>query len=122
MIYYGYFLIEINSLTQTYISYFIALLLCIQHLKIYSLLLEKIIKLDPLDVDNLHFHQLLFYFKKKIITKKFSNPPSLIINIYNFSIFLLVYHIFHNKKTLLFLILLNVTIYLLFYFYQKKLY
>ena len=63
---YGYFLIDINSLNSLISPYFIALLLWYPAFEnLFSIIRKKIIKLDPLDADNLHFHQLLFYFFKR---------------------------------------------------------
>ena len=122
---YGYFLIETNSSNPLISPYFIALLLWYPAFEnLFSIIRKKIIKLDPLAADNLHFHQLLFHFfkkKKNNYIKKFSNPiSSLIINIYNFSIFFVGVSYFSHTKTLLFLILFNVIIYLFFYFLLKK--
>ena len=122
---YGYFLIETNSSNPLISPYFIALLLWYPAFEnLFSIIRKKIIKLDPLAADNLHFHQLLFHFfkkKKNNYIKKFSNPiSSLIINIYNFSIFFVGVSYFSHTKILLFLILFNVIIYLFFYFLLKK--
>ncbi len=122
---FGYFLIEINSLNPLISPYFIALLLWYPAFEnLFSIIRKKIIKLDPLYADNLHFHQLLFLFlkrKKNKFIKNFSNPiSSLIINTYNFLIFFISLSYFSYTKTLLFLILFNVTIYLFFYFLLKK--
>ena len=122
---YGYFLIDINSLNSLISPYFIALLLWYPAFEnLFSIIRKKIIKLDPLDADNLHFHQILFYFfkrKKNNFIKNFSNPiSSLIINLYNFSIFFIGLSYFSHTKSLIFLIIFNVTIYLFFYFLLKK--
>ena len=120
-IFFGIFMIQFSNDNPLISPIFIALLLWYPAFEnLFSIIRKKIIKLDPLDADNLHFHQLLFYFfkrKKNNYIKKFSNPiSSLIINIYNFSIFFIGLSYFSHTKTLLFLILLNVTIYLFFYF------
>ena len=122
---FGYFLIEMNSTNSLLSPYFIALLLWYPAFEnLFSIIRKKIKKLDPLYADNLHFHQLLFLFlktKKNKFIKNFSNPiSSLIINTYNFSIFFIGLSYFSHTKSLLFLIIFNVTIYLFFYFLLKK--
>ena len=123
---FGYFLLETNGSNPLISPYFIALLLWYPAFEnLFSIIRKKIIRLDPLDADNSHFHQLLFNFLKRKknnkFIKKFSNPiSSLIINTYNFSIFLIGLTYLNHTKSLLFLIIFNVVIYLFFYFLLKK--
>ena len=122
---FGYFLLEMSDSNPLISPYFIALLLWYPAFEnLFSIIRKKIIRLDPLEADNLHLHQLLFYFlkrKKNKFIKKFSNPiSSLIINVYNFSIFLIGLAYFTHTKSLLLLIALNVIIYLFIYFLLKK--
>jgi len=121
----GYFLIETNSSNPLISPYFVALLLWYPAFEnLFSIIRKKIIKFDPLDADNLHFHQLLFSFlkkkKNKFIKNFFNQISFLFINFYNFSIFFISLSYFSHTKSLLFLILFNVTIYLFFYFLLKK--
>ena len=122
---FGYFLLEINDSNSLISPYFIALLFWYPAFEnLFSIIRKKIIRIDPLDADNSHFHQLLFYYfkrKKNKLINKFSNPiSSLIINAYNFTIFLVGLSYFSHTKSLLFLIAFNVTIYLFFYSLLKK--
>ncbi len=122
---FGYFLLNVNDSNPLISPYFIALLLWYPAFEnLFSIIRKKIIRTDPLDADNSHLHQLLFnYFKRKKnkFIKKFSNPiSSLIINVFNLSIFLISLSYFTHTNSLLFLIALNVTIYLFFYFLLKK--
>jgi len=122
---FGYFLLQINETNPLVSPYFIALLFWYPAFEnLFSIIRKKIIKLDPLDADNLHLHQLLFHYlkrRKNKFIKKFSNLiSSLIINTFNFSIFLISLSHFSHTKTLLFLIILNVTVYLFIYFLLKK--
>ncbi len=122
---FGFFLLEINELNPLISPYFIALLLWYPAFEnLFSIIRKKILKLDPLDADNSHLHQLLFHHLKRSKNKlinKFSNLiSSLIINAFNFSIFIISLSFFSHTKTLLFLIIFNVTIYLFIYFLLKK--
>ena len=122
---FGYFLLEMSDSNPIISPYFIALLLWYPAFEnLFSIIRKKIIRQDPLEADNLHLHQLLFYFlkrKKNNFVKKFANPiSSLIINVYNFLIFLIGLVYFTHTKSLILLITFNVIIYLSFYFLFKK--
>ncbi len=122
---FGFFLLEINELNPLISPYFIALLFWYPAFEnLFSIIRKKILKLDPLDADNSHLHQLLFHYikrRKNKLINKFSNLiSSLIINAFNFSIFIISLSFFSHTKTLLFLIIFNVTIYLFIYFLLKK--
>ena len=122
---FGYFLLQINETNPIVSPYFIALLFWYPAFEnLFSIIRKKIIKLDPLDADNSHLHQLLFHYLKRRKNKfinKFSNLiSSLVINTFNFSIFFISLSYFSHTRTLLFLIFLNVTVYLFIYFLLKK--
>ena len=64
---FGVLLIELNNYNYFLSPYFIALLLWYPAFEnLFSIIRKRVIKKDPLRPDNLHFHQLLFSFLKKI--------------------------------------------------------
>ncbi len=122
---FGFFLIELNNENYFLSPYFITLLLWYPAFEnLFSIIRKRIIKQNPLMPDNSHFHQLLYlYFKKKknLIIKRFSSIiTSSVIIFYNFFIFLIGSNFLNHTKILLFLILFNVFVYLIFYFLLKR--
>ena len=87
----GYFLISIYNISTDISPYYIILILwypCFETL--FSLLRKIVNNKSPLAPDNLHLHQLLYFFVMKKFGNKnhiiFNNFSSLIINIFNFLI------------------------------------
>jgi uncharacterized membrane protein len=79
-------------------------------------------KKKPSEPDNLHLHHLLFiYFAKKIGDKKIANSlTGIVINFYNFLIFLLGASLY-NKTTFLFLlVIINIFTYITSYYFLSK--
>ncbi len=109
-------------LSNQYISpFFIILLLwypCFENL--FSIIRKYRYKKSPIRPDTNHLHQLLFYylnkkikFKNKLICNNFS---SLVINFYNLIVFLFGFNQLTKTNTQVFLILINILIYLIIYF------
>ena len=121
---FGSFLIQLNNENYFLSPYFIALLLWYPAFENLFSIIRKIIKQDPLMPDNFHFHQLLFFYLKKrdnFTIKRFSNIiASILIIIYNLIVFLIGSNFVNHTKILLFLILINIIVYLTSYFLLKK--
>ena len=122
---FGIFLIELNNYNYFISPYFVALLLWYPAFEnLFSIIRKKIVKKDPLQPDNLHFHQLLFNFLKQSkvkIVKKYSNSASsLLIILYNSIAFIIGANFINHTKILLIILLINVLAYLIFYYLLKK--
>jgi len=122
---FGFFLIQLNNENYFLSPYFIALLLWYPAFEnLFSIIRKRTIKQNPLMPDNYHFHQLLFFYLKKknnLMIKRFSNIiASILIIFYNFLIFLIGLNFLNHTKILLFLILLNIIVYMTFYFLLRK--
>lgn len=115
----GYVLITIYNQNQLFSPFFVVLLLwypCFENL--FSIIRKFKIKKSPIVADSKHLHQLLFYFfKKKFKTSNImsNNCSSLIINFYNAIIFFIGSLNFYSTQFLIFLIVINITVYTLFY-------
>ena len=115
----GYFLVRIYIINPSISPYFIALLLWYPAFETFFSIIRKLkTRKSPIKPDNNHFHHLLFFFiEKKLKFKKLksNNVSSLIIILYNFSIFnvstLNIYFTYYQ----IFLIIINITIYLIIY-------
>jgi hypothetical protein len=79
-------------------------------------------KKKPSEPDNLHFHHLLFsYLNRKIKNKKIINSlTGIIINFYNFLIFALSSKFYNKTNILFYLVMLNISVYIFFYFFLLK--
>lgn len=110
--------ISINFyMTNKHISpYFIAILLWYPSFEnLFSIIRKKIQKINAMNPDTYHFHQLLYKFLKTKI-KKFCNPlSSMIILIYNFSTSYFSIRFYTETKILILFLLMNVIVYLIFY-------
>ena len=113
------FLITIYSKNSSISSFFIVLLLWYPSFEnLFSLVRKASKNKSPLIPDKNHLHQLFFYFiVKKIKTSKvFANSFSaVIINFYNFIIFLIASNYIYSSQIQILLILLNILIYLFIY-------
>ena len=118
----GTILIEVHNLNQNISPYFIALLLWYPSFEnLFSIIRKKLNKQNPLKADTFHLHQMLFkYFKKKKILKNYINQLTAIsLLFYNFIIFYLATFKIDKTNIMILLILLNIVVYLLLYFYLK---
>ena len=116
----GYFLIKISEYNLEISPYFIILLLwypCFENL--FSIIRKFSIKRSPINADNNHFHQLVFfYLKKKFPFKKLdiNNLSSYLIILYNLIIFLIGSKDPSNTQLQIICITFNIIIYLIIYF------
>ncbi len=115
----GYLLITIYE-NANYISpYYVILLLwypCFENL--FSIIRKNKFKNSPINPDNKHLHQLLyFYLKKNFLLGNLiaNNLGSIIINSFNTIIFIIASNNYSSTKFQLFLIIFCTTSYLLFY-------
>ena len=119
------YLINIHSINLNISPYFIILLLwypCIENL--FSIIRKIITKVRAINPDNDHLHHLLFSYllhtfkiKNKLIA---NNLSSIIINSYNLPIFLIGLQKTNSTILQLFLIIFNIIIYILLYFFLIK--
>ena len=116
----GYFLVKIYEMSLEISPFFIVLLLwypCFENL--FSIIRKFTFKRSPVNADNNHLHQLIFfYFKKKLVFKNLNinNISAFIIVFYNLLIFLISLIDPSNSQFQIILILFNIFIYLLLYF------
>ena len=114
------FLIDIYNLNPTISPFFVILLLwypCYEIL--FSVLRKNTFSTSPMDPDNKHLHQLIFfYLKKKHKFKLFKANilTSQIINFYNLIIFFIGAQFIHYTDIQIFLIFFSVIIYSFIYF------
>ena len=123
----AYYLIDLsnNNLVQPkFISpIFILLLLWYPGFEnLFSLLRKILNKKNPSYPDNLHFHHLIYLFLKKKNKKidYINSSSGILINLYNFLVFFVGVHYYYSAKYLTIILLLNIFVYLLFYFYLLK--
>ncbi|AFS47842.1 glycosyltransferase family 4 [alpha proteobacterium HIMB5] len=120
------YLIKIHQINNDISPYFIILLLwypCFEIL--FSIIRKFFLKVAAIDPDTDHLHQLIFlYFILKLKIKKkllANNLSSLIINMYNFPIFLIGMMNYNNTNLQIILISINLTVYTIIYLILKKL-
>ena len=117
----GFLLITIYNSSNVVSPYFIILLIwypCFENL--FSILRKNKLKNSPIIADDKHLHQLIYYYLKKnyFKTNLFSNNlSSLLINLYNFSIMYLASTNISDTKFQVFLIFVNLSVYLICYVY-----
>jgi len=116
---FGYFLVKSYEINPSFSPYFILHLFwypCFENL--FSILRKFNLKKSPVNADNNHLHQLIFfYIKKKLDLNNFkiNNISSFIIIFYNLFIFSISLINTNNSKFQITLILFNIIIYLIFY-------
>ena len=120
----GTLLISVYS-KNSYLSPFYIILLiwypCFENL--FSLTRKFNSKISPFKPDNLHLHQLIFHkiMKKTNLQKNYANNlTSILILAYNFFVIFLATTNYSNTKFQIFLIFINIFIYLITYFLLKK--
>ena len=116
---FGYFLISLNNFNQNISPFFIVLLLWYPCFELLFSILRKIrFHRSPILPDVKHFHQLIFYFinKKLKANKIFCNSlSSCLINFYNLVIFLIALNDPYNSQLQIFLLFLNIFLYVFLY-------
>ncbi len=120
----GTLLISVYS-KNSYLSPFYIILLiwypCFENL--FSLTRKFNSKISPFKPDNLHLHQLIFHkiMNKTNLQKNYANNlTSILILAYNFFVIFLATTNYSNTKFQIFLIFINIFIYLITYFLLKK--
>ncbi len=119
----GGILINIHQNNSNLSPYFVALLLWYPAFEnFFSIIRKKINKVNPVDPDTDHLHQLIFRYinNKKIYLNKYSNQiTSILINLYNFFIFLISINFITKTNYMILLIILNIIVYLGAYSFLK---
>ena len=121
----GVLIIKISLIDENISPYFIANLLWYPAFEnLFSIIRRSLYKKKNYLADNYHLHHLLFeYCKKKMIIKKkylLSSSIGIFINIYLTIFYIIGFIDFTNTKLQIFLILINILLYLLVYFKLKK--
>ena len=123
----GYELINLSNINLSLNKYisplFILLLLWYPAFEnLFSIIRKTLSKKKPSEPDNLHLHHILFsYFKKKIKNAKVANSfTGLVINLYNFIIFLISVNFYNKTNFLVIFIILNICVYTVSYFFLLK--
>ena len=123
----GYQLINLyntNLYDLKYISpVFILLLLWYPALEnLFSIIRKYFNNKNPSQPDNLHLHHLLFcYLNQKLKNNVIINSyTGIIINLYNFIIFLAAVNFFNKSTYLLFFLIFNIFFYVIIYFFLLK--
>ena len=109
-----------NYLVSPY--YIMALLWYPAYENLFSIVRKKILKKASSTPDNEHLHQLIFLYLNKSfnIDKNLSNLLSgILICLYNLLYFLIIFDWYFFTATLVYLVLLNIFIYNLLYFFLK---
>ena len=120
----AFFLLDF-IITNTFVSpYFICLLLWYPAFEnLFSISRRILFSKKIHKADQNHLHQMIFkfFFKKKLINRKYINVfTANIINLFNFAVFILFYKYFLITKLLILAILFNSFVYLICYLYLKK--
>lgn len=120
----GFILIKANQENIFISPYYVAAMLWYPAFEnLFSLIRRTYKKSNVSYADKLHLHQLIFrYFKtNKIFGKKIINSvTSLIILLFNLPSFIISSLLFYHTKSLILLIIINLTIYLLVYYFLSK--
>jgi UDP-N-acetylmuramyl pentapeptide phosphotransferase/UDP-N-acetylglucosamine-1-phosphate transferase len=123
----GYYLINLSNINLSMTKYispiFILVLLWYPAFEnLFSIIRKLLSKKKPSEPDNFHFHHLLFsYLNKKIKNKKIINSlTAVIINSYNLLIFFLSAKFYDKTNILSYFVMVNIFIYVFFYFFLLK--
>lgn len=124
----GHELIQVSNLnsepnTQYISPIFIVLLLWYPAFEnLFSIIRKSSSRINPSQPDNMHLHQLLFFFvKNKIIDNQYTNSFSAnLINFYNLIIFIIGSNYFSNTKILSYILIINLLIYSICYYLLLK--
>ena len=111
---------------QTVSPYFIALLLWYPAIEnLFSIIRRSLFKKKLSLADNHHLHHLVYLFLNKKFSKKnkilINSLSGIVINIYNFIVISFSVFFISNSKVLIFVILINLMMYLLTYNFLQKL-
>ncbi len=120
----GIFLIKFQSINNVS-PYFIVLILWYPAFEnLFSIIRRTLSKTKRADEPDLnHFHHVLFkYIKSKFKIEFLSSYslPGIIINLFNFIIFIIGANFIYSTPIQILLIFICISVYLIFYFYLKK--
>ena len=120
----AYFLLDFFTNNDSISPYFICLLLWYPAFEnLFSILRRFFLKKKIDEADQGHLHQMIYTKLKAIsfINKKYLNTSTgMLINFFNFIVFLLSYKYYFFTQNLIMIIIFNVMIYLILYFSLKK--
>ena len=119
----GFLLINFINNNLSISPFFIALLLWYPVFEnLFSIIRKKINKVPASKPDNLHLHHLLFIFLNKKINKHnvANTTTGILINVYNLIIFSIGFNYYFYTKTLVFLLLINILVYVVLYSILRK--
>ncbi len=122
-LFFGYYILEIYSSNPNISPYFIALLFWYPSFEILFSFIRKLIsKESPMNADNKHLHQLLYFFLRKKFKKNyFANTlTGLIINMFNCSIIFLSLIDVYNTKYQTSILSITIILYLAVYILLNK--
>jgi UDP-N-acetylmuramyl pentapeptide phosphotransferase/UDP-N-acetylglucosamine-1-phosphate transferase len=118
-LFFGYFLISFYSLNSDLSPFLIVLFLWYPCFEILFSIIRKFqLNKSPILPDKNHLHQLIYFFLlKKLNFKKhlINNCASFVINFYNLIIFALCTIDIYNSSYIIFLIVINIIVYIYFY-------
>jgi|TARA_B110001452_G_C15222510_1_gene423784 UDP-N-acetylmuramyl pentapeptide phosphotransferase/UDP-N-acetylglucosamine-1-phosphate transferase len=120
----GVILINFSNANIMISPYFVACMLWYPaYENLFSIIRKKIKNISPSKPDNKHLHQLL-YLQFKRILKFGSNTTNsitgILINTYNFLVFMFAINNYSNTKILILILIINVIIYTTLYSILKK--
>ena len=121
-LFFGYYILKIHSLNLNISPYFIALLFWYPSFEmLFSFIRKLISKNSPMNADNNHLHQLLYFFlKKKIPAKFFANTlTGLVINMFNIIVVSLSLLDIYNTKYQILILCIIIIIYTFLYISLK---
>jgi UDP-N-acetylmuramyl pentapeptide phosphotransferase/UDP-N-acetylglucosamine-1-phosphate transferase len=123
----GYQLINLYNTNLNDLKYispvFILLLLWYPAMEnLFSIIRKYFNNKNPSQPDNLHLHHLLFcYLNQKLKNNvNINSYTGIIINLYNFIIFLAAVNFFNKNTYLLFFLIFNIFFYVIIYFFLLK--
>ena len=120
----AYFLLDFVLNNNSISPYFICLLLWYPAFEnLFSILRRFFLKKKVDQADQGHLHQMIYIKLKAIsfINKKYLNTSTgMLINFFNFIVFLLSYKYYFLTHNLIMVIIFNIIVYLLLYFSLKK--
>ena len=122
----AFFILDFFSKNDFVSPYFICLLLWYPAFEnLFSILRRFFIKKKVDQADQDHLHQMIYCFirNKNYLDKEYINTgTSMLINGFNFLIFMLAYKYYNYTETIVVFIFFNIFIYFLLYFFLKKKY
>ena len=120
----AFFVLDFFSKNNIVSPYFICLLLWYPAFEnSFSILRRNFYKKKVDQADQDHLHQIIYRLlkNKNYLNKNYINTASaMLINTFNFFIFIFSYKYYNSTKITVLLIFLNIFIYLLLYFFLKK--